>query len=146
MDLIGDFIFTVGSVICHQRPERSFFIDGHQLPVCARCTGLYVSAVVGCIAWLAWKAARVVQLAPGGTCTADVQVPPGGGCTIVGCTIDAGVARRALLLAAIPTVLSIVSGMLGLWDGSNVTRAVLALPLGATAGAIVAAVAAKDLR
>jgi uncharacterized membrane protein len=24
---------------CHQRPERSFFIKGYQLPVCARCTG-----------------------------------------------------------------------------------------------------------
>jgi uncharacterized membrane protein len=25
---------------CHQRPDRSFFIQGYQLPVCARCTGV----------------------------------------------------------------------------------------------------------
>ncbi len=27
---------------CHQIPERSFFIRGHQLPLCARCTGIVV--------------------------------------------------------------------------------------------------------
>lgn len=25
---------------CHQIPERSFFIRGYQLPLCARCTGI----------------------------------------------------------------------------------------------------------
>jgi len=25
---------------CHRLPERSFFISGKQLPVCARCTGV----------------------------------------------------------------------------------------------------------
>lgn len=29
------------TLICHRRPERSFFIKGHQFPVCARCTGFY---------------------------------------------------------------------------------------------------------
>ena len=32
--------------ICHQKPERSFFIKGHQFPVCARCTGFYSGLVV----------------------------------------------------------------------------------------------------
>ncbi|WP_458453264.1 DUF2085 domain-containing protein [Methanobrevibacter sp.] len=27
--------------LCHRIPERSFFIKGHQFPVCARCTGFY---------------------------------------------------------------------------------------------------------
>ncbi len=26
---------------CHQRAERSFFINGYQLPLCARCTGVW---------------------------------------------------------------------------------------------------------
>lgn len=29
-------------VICHQKPERSFFWKGKQFPVCARCTGIYL--------------------------------------------------------------------------------------------------------
>ena len=28
-------------LICHRKPERSFFINGHQFPVCSRCTGFY---------------------------------------------------------------------------------------------------------
>lgn len=30
-------------LICHRKPERSFFIRGHQFPVCSRCTGCYIS-------------------------------------------------------------------------------------------------------
>lgn len=37
----------VGYAICHQIPERSFHIDGHQLPLCARCTGIYMGALAG---------------------------------------------------------------------------------------------------
>ena len=33
---------------CHQLAERSFFIDGYQFPVCARCTGVILS---GIFAW-----------------------------------------------------------------------------------------------
>lgn len=27
---------------CHQRPDRSFFLCGYQLPICARCTGVII--------------------------------------------------------------------------------------------------------
>ncbi len=51
-----------------------------------------------------------------------------------------------LVVATLPTAVSWASGALGFWDGTNLSRAVLALPLGLSAGALVAAVAAKDLR
>jgi uncharacterized membrane protein len=31
-------------------PERSFFIRGYQLPLCARCTGIVIGHVLGIIA------------------------------------------------------------------------------------------------
>lgn len=34
--------------ICHRKPERTFKIKGHYLPVCARCTGFYLSAFTYC--------------------------------------------------------------------------------------------------
>ncbi|MBI4362046.1 MAG: DUF2085 domain-containing protein [Euryarchaeota archaeon] len=33
--------------VCHQKPERSLFLRGRQLPLCARCTGFYAAAVAG---------------------------------------------------------------------------------------------------
>ena len=34
-------IYGAFATLCHQLPERSYFIDGHQLAVCSRCTGVY---------------------------------------------------------------------------------------------------------
>jgi uncharacterized membrane protein len=34
-------IYRPFRAFCHQLPERSFFIAGHQFAVCARCFGLY---------------------------------------------------------------------------------------------------------
>ena len=34
-------IYKAFSYLCHQIPERSFHLAGHQFAVCSRCTGLY---------------------------------------------------------------------------------------------------------
>ena len=39
----------IAYLICHRKPERSFHINGHQFPVCARCTGFYISVIVYCV-------------------------------------------------------------------------------------------------
>jgi uncharacterized membrane protein len=44
---VSVFLYLFFSPICHQIPERSFFVFGHQLPVCARCTGIYTGALIG---------------------------------------------------------------------------------------------------
>jgi uncharacterized membrane protein len=124
MDLLLAIVFAIGGLICHQRPERSFVVDGSQFPVCARCTGLYLSGAAGVAVWLGVKIARGWRPLP----------------------LDPRRVARIFVLTAIPTALSLASGTLHLWDGSNLTRALLAIPLGASAGAIVAAVATKDLR
>lgn len=40
----------VGYAICHQIPERSFILNGRPLPLCARCTGTFLGALLGLIA------------------------------------------------------------------------------------------------
>lgn len=31
---------------CHQRADRSFYVKGYQLPVCARCTGVIIGYLI----------------------------------------------------------------------------------------------------
>jgi uncharacterized membrane protein len=35
------------ALVCHQRPERSFWIFGAPVAVCARCLGIYLGAAIG---------------------------------------------------------------------------------------------------
>lgn len=54
----------VGFAICHQIPERSFVLSGHQLPLCARCTGTFLGAVLGLAAMLLLRRGRAHRLPP----------------------------------------------------------------------------------
>ena len=47
---MGDKLLDYGRRLgCHQRPDRSFFFRGHQFPVCARCTGVFIGQVLAII-------------------------------------------------------------------------------------------------
>lgn len=39
--------FLALAFMCHQRPDRSFFIKGKQMPICARCTGILIGYFLG---------------------------------------------------------------------------------------------------
>jgi uncharacterized membrane protein len=58
--------------VCHQLPERSFHLWTRQLPVCARCTGIYVGAAIGSLVALAAPmrglATRVERAIPVAAC------------------------------------------------------------------------------
>jgi len=45
-------VYAIGHVVCHQLPARSFHLWMTSLPVCARCTGIYLGAAVSAIALL----------------------------------------------------------------------------------------------
>src|SRR5690348_8562414 len=68
---VAVLMYAASGFICHQRPERSYWIAGAQLPVCARCTGLYVSAALGApVAFLyarkvSSRRARLIAIAAG---------------------------------------------------------------------------------
>jgi len=40
---------AIGYAVCHRIPERSFHIGNYQLPLCARCSGMYLGAMTGLI-------------------------------------------------------------------------------------------------
>ena len=114
-------LYAVGSLICHQLPARSFHLAGAQLPVCARCLGLYVGGAAGALVWMV---------------TASRRARPW----------PREQALAFLAVAAIPTAVTAGIAIAGVGDPSNPWRAALAVPLGFAGGRIVAAVATNHLK
>lgn len=96
--------YATGGFVCHQRPERSFGLWGAQMPVCARCAGLYSAAPLGALLGMLlvgrWRAPSI------------------------------GRPRLLLLVAAVPTALTVGGEVVGLVSPTNMVRAILAAPLG----------------
>lgn len=40
--MLYDILYFFGRAICHQLEERSFIINNMVMPICARCTGIYI--------------------------------------------------------------------------------------------------------
>ncbi len=53
--MIYKYLMSICKYLCHQKPERSFFYKQKQFPVCARCTGIVLGAVIGFIAAILTK-------------------------------------------------------------------------------------------
>ena len=98
------FVYAACSQICHQKTERSFAMAGMQLPVCARCYGLYVAGALGALAAWGGRPRYLYR------------------------------SRLIFILAAVPTGATWGLEAAGLAAFSNGIRAAAALPLGAAAG------------
>lgn len=102
-------VYVVGSFVCHQRPERSFHITPLPMPVCARCFGLYAAAPFGFAAALAGFGLGLARASP----------------------------RRALVIAALPTLATLAVEWAAIAEPGNVARFAAALPLAAVAAYLI---------
>jgi uncharacterized membrane protein len=118
---LGAALYGVGSLICHQRPERSFHLDAAQLPVCARCLGLYAGGAIGLVTWTLVVRLRRFEWRHRS-------------------------AVHALLISSVPTAVTVASAWLGLGDPANAWRAAFAMPLGVAGGLLAGAVTTDHLK
>ncbi len=119
---VAALVRLAGARVCHQQTDRSFHVHGRPLPVCGRCTGLYVAGAIGL---LLVPVGRRPRLDPGAP-----RMPA---------WWPAGLDRRAGLLAAaaLPTALTWGLEFAGMWQPGTPIRAISALPLGLTTGWLV---------
>jgi uncharacterized membrane protein len=103
-------VYGIGHIICHQIPARSFHLWGAALPVCARCTGIYAGAALASI--VVWTRRRVTATHVAGT---DTAAP----------------ARRLLLAALAPTLVTLVYEWTTGITPAHWIRALTGVPLGA---------------
>lgn len=90
------------SFICHQMPERSFFVAGEQFGVCSRCFGVYFGLVAGFLAYPLWRPIDDVE----------------------------PLARVWLFLSLVPAGIDWSLTIFGIWDNTHLTRFVTGLILG----------------
>jgi uncharacterized membrane protein len=105
--------YLFGALICHQLPDRSFHIDGAQLPVCARCIGIYAGTAL----------ATLSRLVPG----SDPRT-----------TRHRGLTPRVILIAGmVPTAVTVGLEAAAVWYPSNLVRALTGVVLGAAIAFVV---------
>ena len=118
----GAVVYGFASLVCHQLPERSFHLQGIQLPVCARCIGLYGGAAAGSVAGAVNIARRWLARRP--------------------LLWTRSMKWLATGVAASPTLATFALEWGFGWPMTNGVRAVAALPLGfAVAFVVVSALA-----
>lgn len=103
------FVYGAGSFMCHQLPLRSFHLWSAQMPVCARCTGIYVGAAAAAIVGGVWTVRRPSLVH----------------------------ARVLLAVAALPTAVTLIYEWTTGDTPSNVIRALAGAPLGAAVAFVV---------
>jgi uncharacterized membrane protein len=102
---IAAVIYKAFSYLCHQIPERSFHLAGHQFAVCSRCTGLYAGFA---FATLGYPLIRSLK---------RTDTP-----RIIW-----------LLLAAVPLTIDFALGYFSLWQNNHASRFITGALLGAVA-------------
>jgi uncharacterized membrane protein len=95
-------IYGAFSTLCHQLPERSYFIGGHKLAVCARCTGIYAGFTLTLLLYPLIRSLR------------NTGFPP----------------RAWLLLAAIPLAIDFSLTFFGIWENTHTSRLLTGALLG----------------
>jgi uncharacterized membrane protein len=112
---VAGVLYALASHICHQLPERSFHLLSSQLPVCARCLGIYAGAAAGLLLTVhPWLRHRVSRMSP----------------------------RTMLCAGAVPTLITVVMEWGGVWSGGNSVRAAAGATLGLAVAFVVAPAAA----
>ena len=96
-------IYQAFSHVCHQLPERSFAFMGYPLAVCARCTGIYAGF------------AAAVLVYPAAMSLKRIQSP----------------ARKWLFLSTMPLGLDFGLDFIGVWQNTQLSRALTGAVLGA---------------
>jgi uncharacterized membrane protein len=98
-------IYSAFSALCHQLPERSYFIDGHKLAVCSRCTGIYAGFALTLLAYPLIRSLRATATPP----------------------------RKWLVLATLPLLIDFSLTFFGLWENTHTSRLITGFLLGSAA-------------
>ena len=99
-----NYIYSAGDTLCHQKSERSLFINDNQMPFCARCTAIFLGLAIGIAFIMFFK----IEL--------DLKF------------------LFLMLLGFVPIGIDGVGQILGYWESNNFMRVLTGLLIGIVTG------------
>jgi uncharacterized membrane protein len=97
-------IYSLGDILCHQKAERSLFLNGNEMPFCSRCTAIWLGIAIGLGIMVFF--------------TIDLNEK----------------FFLAIIASFVPLGVDGVGQMLGFWESTNVIRMLTGFPAGVVCG------------
>lgn len=110
---------AIGYAVCHQIPARMYHLDDRPLPLCVRCSGMYLGAMAGLIYQFLRK-------------------PRHGGMLTWKSGIPFLILATAWALDGFNSFIHLIPGVTGIYEPSNNLRLITGLGMGTAMAAIVA--------
>ena len=135
-------VYAIGGLVCHQLPERSYHLWTAQMPVCARCAGIYFGAAVSAFLAVSFRTAEAVRHAN----TARTAEAARHNAVVVAQGLSpATVARAVLALAVAPTLLTLIYEWTTRDMPSHAIRAAAGVPVGVVVAWLIVAAAENQV-
>jgi uncharacterized membrane protein len=104
MSFPWNVVYTSGDRLCHQQASRSLFLNGNEMPFCARCTAIWLGLAIG----LGFMVLYTIDL------NEKFLV--------------------AIILSLIPIGVDGIGQLFGYWESTNLIRILTGLPAGIICG------------
>jgi uncharacterized membrane protein len=104
MSFPWNVIYKSGDRLCHQKADRSFFLNGNEMPFCSRCTAIWIGLAIG----LGFMVFYTMEL------NENFLV--------------------AVILSLIPIGIDGIGQLFGFWESTNLVRVLTGLPAGIICG------------
>lgn len=100
----GNIVYRAGDYMCHQRADRSLFINGNQMPFCSRCTAIWIGLTAGILLTVSTRIRLSEKI------------------------------LYVMILAIIPIGIDGIGQLIGLWESTNLIRLITGIITGSACG------------
>ena len=104
MSFPWNVIYSAGDLFCHQKSERSLFLNGNEMPFCTRCTAIWFGLALG----LGFMVLYTIEL------NENFFI--------------------AIIVSFMPLGIDGIGQLFGFWESTNIVRILTGLPAGLICG------------
>jgi uncharacterized membrane protein len=103
-----NFLYSCGDSLCHQKADRSFFINGNQMAFCSRCTAIFLGLAIGLGFMVFYKIELNEKF------------------------------LILIIIGIVPIAIDGIGQMFGLWESTNLVRLITGVLIGFVCGIAIA--------